>query len=190
VKKIEPECKWKIKPSNSIKRVPTPTISSRQGTFYSHISSVGSNSCNKFHSKVSLTNQTCMCFNYAAMSNSFLDLFGFPECTASHVNCVITSAATGDTLEYYEEDAFLHKHNEVNCCAYLQWSVADTGWFDGGCDVDLQWTQCFTGPNCVNQSLSHKYIYEETSLSVVRSLSDNTGQTLSLHRCGTNNQCG
>jgi len=37
----------------------------------------------------------------------------------------------------------------------------------GGCDIDLQWTQCFTGPHCVNQSLSHTYIYEETSLSLV-----------------------
>ena len=35
----------------------------------------------------------------------------------------------------------------------------------GGCDVNLQWTQRFTGPYCVNQSLSHTYIYEETSLS-------------------------
>jgi len=37
----------------------------------------------------------------------------------------------------------------------------------GGCDIDLQLTQCFTGTYCVNQSLSHTYIYEETSLSLV-----------------------
>jgi len=37
----------------------------------------------------------------------------------------------------------------------------------GGCDIDLQWTQCFTGPYCVNQSLSHTCIYEETSLRLV-----------------------
>ena len=39
-------------------------------------------------------------------------------------------------------------------------------WWEG-CDIDLQWTQCFTGPYCVNQSLSHTYTYEETSLSLV-----------------------
>ena len=37
----------------------------------------------------------------------------------------------------------------------------------GECDIDLQWTQCFTGLYCANQSLSHTYIYEETSLSLV-----------------------
>jgi len=47
-----------------------------------------------------------------------------------------------------------------------------------------------TGPYCVNQSLSHTYIYEETSLSWFRrSLSDKTGQTLALHCYGTNKQC-
>jgi len=47
--------------------------------------------------------------------------------------------------------------------------AADTGYFGGeGCDIDLQLTQCFTGPYCVNQSLSHTYIYEETSLSLVQ----------------------
>ena len=37
----------------------------------------------------------------------------------------------------------------------------------GVCDIDLQWTQCFTGPYCVYRSLSHTYIYEETGLSLV-----------------------
>jgi len=37
----------------------------------------------------------------------------------------------------------------------------------GGCDIDLQWTQCYTGPYCVNQSLSYTCIYEETRLSLI-----------------------
>jgi len=37
----------------------------------------------------------------------------------------------------------------------------------GGCDIDLQLTQCFTGTYCVNQPLSHTCVYEETSLSLV-----------------------
>jgi len=37
----------------------------------------------------------------------------------------------------------------------------------GECDIDMQWTQCFAGPYCVNQSLPHTYIYEERSLSLV-----------------------
>jgi len=32
--------------------------------------------------------------------------------------------------------------------------------------------QCFTGPYCVNQSLSHTYIYEETSLEIDSSRDD------------------
>ena len=45
-------------------------------------------------------------------------------------------------------------------------TAADTGWFGGGmrCRFAIQF---FTGPYCVNQSLSHTYIYEETSLSLV-----------------------
>jgi len=47
-------------------------------------------------------------------------------------------------------------------------TVADTGQVSGGgCDIDLQWTQCFAGPYCVNQSLPHTYIYEERSRSLV-----------------------
>jgi len=43
-------------------------------------------------------------------------------------------------------------------------SVADTGW-SGGRGVRCRFAiQCFTGPYCVNQPLSHTYIYEETSL--------------------------
>jgi len=63
----------------------------------------------------------------------------------------------------------------------------------GGCDIDLQWTQCFTGPSCVNQSLSHACIYDETSLSLLyfrKSMSCTPGQTLSLHRYRTNKECG
>jgi len=33
--------------------------------------------------------------------------------------------------------------------------------------LDFQANLCFTGPYCVNQSLSHTHIYEETSLSLV-----------------------
>jgi len=45
-------------------------------------------------------------------------------------------------------------------------SVADTGWFGGGMRCRFAMNQCFTGPYCVNQSLSHTYIYEEISLNL------------------------